>query len=382
MAAHLPPQGHRVHRKRRESVLDRTDLFIQKDLQGTLEQLRLVWDKCGMVEVARVDRVSSVFAHLKGLLHQMLKEENEMLANLQSRVDTHRLEIDTLHANLALPEFETQAGLSLLEENERLNVAVESAEKELKERTTQLHRLVSNDKVLSHRLDSAPYVIDEFGVTPTREQLTRFEHWAAEANQLLEQRMGEYSAARTELFNIQRRLHVPRDELLAFERTVLQQDEAQFVLSAANMRQVNTMLIKARDQYNTYLEELRAKMQQVRAELELCWDRCCVPQTTRQQMPLHDAGHENTEQQYDAMQQQITHYNQLYDQQQQVFSVLNEWLVLWNERLEIEAHDNDPNKYKNRAGNLAKMLQRGTAIDKKLMPLARRAVLEAANVWD
>ena len=53
----------------------------------------------------------------------------------------------------------------------------------------------------------------------------------------------------------------------------------------------------------------------------------------------------------------IEELKRLHGSRAEIYNAFSEWMKLWEEKLAYEARQNDPDRFKNRAGNLQRELQ-------------------------
>ena len=75
-------------------------------LEETLDQLQRIWDRIGIVADQRTARTNVVVNHMKNLLGEMVKEEENLMHRLIENVEKYSSELRKLTHELQLPPHE------------------------------------------------------------------------------------------------------------------------------------------------------------------------------------------------------------------------------------------------------------------------------------
>ncbi|NXG57981.1 PRC1 regulator, partial [Hemiprocne comata] len=267
-----------------------------------------IWEEIGIPEEQRLERTGVVKKYMKGLLDQMVAEEERLKERLLKSIAVCRKELDTLCRELQLEPFEEEEESTILQMEKNLRTRVEVMLKQKRDRKQELKTLQERDQELCDILCTTPFDINSSAV-PSLEDLDRYRrHLAtltatkvrggqglAEGAQrgslvsdaphhLQEQRREEFVSSKRQIILLMEELdHTPDN---SFERDVVCEDEEAFCLSTDNLAALQGLLQQLEAQRS--LNE--AVCTELRSRITALWERLQVPEEERASSVVHVAG--------------------------------------------------------------------------------------------
>ncbi|XP_051484800.1 protein regulator of cytokinesis 1 isoform X2 [Apus apus] len=388
-------------------------------LNRAMAALRDIWEEIGIPEEQRLERTGVVKKYMKGLLDQMVAEEERLKERLLKSIAVCRKELDTLCRELQLEPFEEEEESTILQMEKNLRTRVEVMLKQKRDRKQELKTLQERDQDLCDILCTTPFDIDGSAV-PSLEDLDRYRRHLATLTATKEQRREEFVSSKRQIILLMEELdHTPDT---SFERDVVCEDEDAFCLSTDNLAALQGLLqqLEARRSLNEAVcAELRARIaalwerlqvpeeerassavhvagsraktrtalqlevdrleelklqnmkmvvQAIRAELANLWDKCFYSQEQREDFsPYYDEDYTETLLKlHDAEVEKMKSY---YEIHKDLFEAVQKWEESWKLFLELERKATDPSRFANRGGNLLKEEKQRAKLQKTLSKL-------------
>ncbi|XP_025976032.2 protein regulator of cytokinesis 1 isoform X1 [Dromaius novaehollandiae] len=388
-------------------------------LNRALVALRDIWEEIGIPEEQRLERTDVVKKHIKSLLDMMVAEEENLKERLLKSIALCRKELDTLCRELQLDPFEAEEESTILQLEKNLRTRVEVMLKQKRDRKQELKTLQEQDQDLCDILCTTPFCIDSNAV-PSLEELDRYRRHLASLTAEKERRREEFVSTKQQIILCMEELdHTPDT---SFERDVVCEDEEAFCLSTDNIAALQDLLqqlearrslneavcaelrsrilalwerlqipVEERESFTVHmtgsraktrkalqlevdrleelkLQNMKAVIQAIRAELADYWDKCFYSQEQRDVFsPYYDEDYTETLLQlHDAEVGKLKHY---YETHKDLFEAVQKWEESWKLFLELERKATDPSRFANRGGNLLKEEKQRAKLQKTLSKL-------------
>ncbi|XP_025916574.1 protein regulator of cytokinesis 1 isoform X6 [Apteryx rowi] len=349
----------------------------------------------------------------------MVAEEENLKERLLKSIALCRKELDTLCRELQLDPFEAEEESTILQLEKDLRTRVEVMLKQKRDRKQELKTLQEQDRDLCDILCTTHFCIDSNAV-PSLEELDRYRRHLASLTAEKERRREEFVSTKRQIILCMEELdHTPDT---SFERDVVCEDEEAFCLSTDNIAALQDLLqqlearrslneavctelrsrivalwerlqipVEERETFAVHMTGSRAKTRKalqlevdrleelklqnmkavilaIRAELADYWDKCFYSQEQRDVFsPYYDEDYTETLLQlHDAEVGKVKHY---YETHKDLFEAVQKWEENWKLFLELERKATDPSRFANRGGNLLKEEKQRAKLQKTLSKL-------------
>ncbi|XP_053933166.1 protein regulator of cytokinesis 1 isoform X2 [Cuculus canorus] len=388
-------------------------------LNGAMAALRDIWEEIGIPEEMRLERIQTVKRHIKEILDLMVAEEESLKQRLLKNIALSRKEIDTLCMELQLDSFEGEKENTILQMDKNLRNRMDVLLKQKADRMHELKTLIERDQDLCDLLCTTPFCIDGNAV-PSLDDLDRYRQHLAFLNTEKEQRQEEFVSSKRQIILLMEELdHTPDT---SFEREVVCEDEEAFCLSRDNITALQDLLKQLeaqRSQNEAVCEELRSRIialwdrlqvpveereasavhiagcraktrkalqlevenleelklqnmkaviQAIRAEMAEYWDKCFYSQEQREGFtPYNDENY--TEALLELHEAEVGKMKTYYETHKDLFEAVQKWEENWKTFLELERKATDPSRFTNRGGNLLKEEKQRAKLQKVLSKL-------------
>ncbi|XP_042311099.1 protein regulator of cytokinesis 1-like isoform X2 [Sceloporus undulatus] len=395
---------------------------------GKLEDL---WNEMGIGRELQIERMQAAKSHVEALLNAMVEDENNMKEKIENDIERHKHQLNMLRDELKLDPYQVGPGLTILQVEKELRVALDSALKEKHERLTMLQQLQQEDQALCTELSSIPYYIPT-GSIPSSLQLKELKEHIEKLLKIKEERLEEFFKMRREIRQYNKEIgHTPdgtleneilsdeecicltkknledlqllihqlqvKKESLTASREVLMKevqllwDRLQWpeekrealtrktskcsISEAINMWEEELMIME--DLKKEKLKEITLK---VRQELESYWEKCCFSDEQRAafQPFYEDSYSEELLNQHD---EQLMKMKNMYEKNKPLFDSVQKWETTLNRFIELEKKSTDPSRLLNRGGNLLKDERERSKIQKQLLKLGEELKKNIEN-WE
>lgn len=405
---------------------------IKFSVLESITALEDIWQEIGIKEEQKEQRNNTVVEHVEDLLKEMLAEEDELKQKMYLKTEEYKRELSELCNDLGLPPKQIPSNLSLLQLEGKLRNDVDTLNKEKHDRLKSLKRLRNDEQELCDRLVMPQHELNFVGC-PTLEQLRELEQnvkflkaekgrrlelfkklqasikqlWTeldAEPVMEMEQRLCREDADDTfvlsnqnleDMTNLQKKLEQEHSDLIQqidglrarvkslYERLDTCKEEREKFLkkTASNTPKIAKMFMKEVER----LEELKRQHMQkfiesIRKELVSLWDKCYFGDDQRQLfMPFYsDVFTEETLAEHE---HQVTTVKNFYEDNKEMFKIVEKRESLWKKKLEFENRSTDSNRLNNRGGALLKEEKIRKAVEKEL-PKVESEIRKRVIVWE
>lgn len=368
--------SHPKHR-RRVSVSDRLGGVIC-EVRSTFDKLSMLWDQVDMEEDLRLSRVSVALDHMGKLLSDMVDSETEMVKGVHSKIDQYSEVIRDYRAQMGMDKWmgcrEKAGSLSMYKvveaEMNTLKVQYEEKKRDQAELVEKLDRLALRigediNAILPETKELLPPA--QIGLLVARanemehilnERVRQVTDWQHEVKDKLERMDMGTNTSNEEVLQILLNSDIADDEMALSESTI---EAFKEVVDSINSR------------FESFVADLEFAYIEKMVRLTELWYLCCVPEQEQlfaREFNSKKHGRSDIRQ----IENEVDRLEKLYETRKNVYQKFNAWKGLWDEKLSLEAAENNPLKYTNRGGDLEKRLKRARALDTRLLPGAYQSL--------
>lgn len=399
---------------------------MKNKVQVTVRCLSDIWNEIGIGKDSRVGRLNSVCEHLTMLCDNMLTEEKGNLAKMKDTIQNCNRELNQLCAALNVPYYQPDQSLSLLQLKENLVTKVMELSKEKDKRLEKMRELCDAEHAMCDRLKTTPKISLIVDSVPTTKQLEDFDVHVKSLQAKVMDRMQTLEQFKEDV-------RVLLDELdlspeTAFEHDVIKTGDT-FVLSDENMQHLHDYygklsMLKSRsvsvaeslkeeigviwdklcvntqhrdifmmshcDCHPKTIQSLKEELkrckllrtenlqrltEEARSNLKMLWEQCCF---SKEQMEAFQPfyAEDFSEDNLHEIDTEICRLRQLYEQKKDMFDKIKHREQLWLRFLELELNAHQPDRLKNRGGNLLKEEKERSRLLKELPKVEKQIVDE------
>lgn len=378
------------------------DLYISKQVD-LFKCLYTIWNEVGVDEDQRVNRAKQVWGYIFDVLEEIAKEEKGLFEDIKERVKNYEEKITKISAELDLPSGEEIAGTLIFRE-ENLRQRLDELNKMKHSRLKKFHQLQSLEtsycKILgmpSHNLSSTTGV-------PSEKDIYELQQHVDMLKEEKEHRQKKFIMLKKELTTILEITELTPETPL--ETKILSNKEDSISLSNETLKMCEEIL-KKRKLEKTELENKKAVLMDklfvlwdilkvdkqerekflaehtdccvstinaIEKEIDRCenvkkqniakyidalknerlslFEKCFIAQSEKK-LSLFDANevNETVLEYYD---NEVAKLRKYYKDTEHIIKKINKRRELWNLMTVFENKANDPNRFKNRGGNLLK----------------------------
>uniref|UniRef100_A0A674J713 Protein regulator of cytokinesis 1 n=1 Tax=Terrapene triunguis TaxID=2587831 RepID=A0A674J713_9SAUR len=191
-----------------------------------------IWHQIGIKEEMQLERMQAVKQHIEDLLNEMITEECQLKERIESSIERRKKELTSLRNELSLDPYLAEEGISILQMEKDLRLALDATLKEKNERLEELKQLQQQDEKLCAELFATPYYIPT-GSIPSRLQLEELKEHVRMRSDEKKQRLEVFLKLRNEIRQYNEEIgHTPDSTL---EKEALSDDEEPFCLTNKNI---------------------------------------------------------------------------------------------------------------------------------------------------
>ncbi|XP_054706236.1 protein regulator of cytokinesis 1-like [Uloborus diversus] len=408
-----------------ESIEEEKILKLRKELK----KLYSVWNEIGIENERKVKRCKTAWGHLIGLLQQMLKEENYFYNILSVRVKELREEISELSKQLEVPcDNENEGTLLVMEEILKKKL---SNLKEIKEeRMKKFRELRDSELKYCKILDWSAFEISSKTGIPSERDISEMEQYVSALQTERNVRFQRLCTAKRELTTILEETEIQPET--SFEREILSSNEDNISLANKTLQTLDDVVKKVRsrkselegeresllkqlgnvwdglyisegernkflskhkdhkvstlqsikDEIERYEEVKRQKLKKsicdLRELLLSLWKDCFASVEGKENFSLFKSD-EFTEESLQAHEAEVEKWQVLYTKIGKLRTKIEKRNELWDLLIEFENKAKDPNRYKNRKGNLLNEEKERKKLGEDLPALENEIFLDIEN---
>nr|XP_048707439.1 protein regulator of cytokinesis 1-like isoform X4 [Caretta caretta] len=256
---------------------------LVSSVNHALGKLLDIWHQIGIKEEMQLERMQAVKQHIEDLLNEMITEECQLKERIESSIERRKKELTSLRNELSLDPYLAEEGISILQMEKDLRLALDATLKEKNERLEELKQLQQQDEKLCAELFATPYYIPT-GSIPSRSQLEELKEHVRMRSDEKKQCLEVFLKLRNEIRQYNEEIgHTPDSTL---EKEALSDDEEPFCLASKNIEALQTLVNKLQLKKESVISTREALKEKVR----LLWNRLHWPVEKQEQCKMNIKG--------------------------------------------------------------------------------------------
>uniref|UniRef100_A0AC34QI97 Protein regulator of cytokinesis 1 n=1 Tax=Panagrolaimus sp. JU765 TaxID=591449 RepID=A0AC34QI97_9BILA len=328
-------------------------------ISQTKVDLNNIWDEMSLSEDQRQSRLLDSQTFVKNLLEEMIDHERKQLTKIHATHEKYLEKVRALCKELDFDEnLDRKLPKGLVPQTNYLKLEIKSLE------------AVKADKLVEQKniYDAAREACDKIGAVIPNGEL--FETRIMSADEVVKLQMKTMEAQTVfkerlyKIKEIQQDLHkmVSRIGRLEFSSADLalldiDYDKVAAVLDEHIVENFVQLHSKAKVIFDEWFDKMKHEYHDLMVELTEYWDKCHVPESERY-FPLHFDPERQTHHDIQLLKKEVSKLKLRYVEGKAIYDKLNEWLIVWEEFIEIDSGTIGAEKYKNRGGQLQAYLKR------------------------
>ncbi|CAL1270974.1 unnamed protein product [Larinioides sclopetarius] len=422
-------EGENQQSENSENVLDCMERDGVKQIQNNLKKLYNLWNEFGIDSKRKIRRAEKLWSHVQNLIQDIYREENDLYKELQDRVNDYTQKIDKLAKSLSVIPKEITGPLAKREELLRLEL--EKLNETLQIRLKSYQHLKSIETKYCKILGTQEYELFSESEVPSQDDMKNLEQRIKALKEERDRRHKKFCLVKKDLtvimettelepetslekdilsgkdtlslsdetmksleeilYKVQRRkaeLETRKKELmdqLSYLWERLKVDEkvrGEFISKHETC--CRSVLISIEEEIEKYKllrkENIHAEIASLRKEIEQLWSMCCVHHHEREAFgPFSSL--EMTEEVLDAHEAELKRLQNYYKDIAHILEKIDKRQQLWNKLVEFENKANDPNRFKNRGGNLLRE-ERERKMLRKNLPRLENEIFHEIDMYE
>ncbi|XP_035212870.1 protein regulator of cytokinesis 1-like [Stegodyphus dumicola] len=385
-----------------ETILEKIKNDLCLKIESSFNKLSFIWNEFGIDGEQKSQRAKVVSDHIQNLLRDIIEEENGFYEDIKQRIQNYKKQILELAQLLNIPANDVVEG-SLIQTEERLRIEVENLFKLKHKRIKAFKDLRSEESKYCKRLGLPPLNISTASGLASEKDMHELQQHITMLILEKDKRLKKYYSFRKELTTILETTEMSPETSL--EKNIISGKEDSILLSDETMKALEDIVCKVQNKkaglearkkelmdklttlwqrlnVNEYEKELflsqhadcrvktiesiekevqkyeeikkqniQSYVENLRKELEGLWDRCFVSETQRQQFHPFTTMEFNDEI-LEAHDMEVEKWRSFYKDTENIVNKIAKRQKLWDLLIAFENKSSDPNRYKNRGGNL------------------------------
>ncbi|GIY76184.1 protein regulator of cytokinesis 1 [Caerostris extrusa] len=355
-----------------------------KNVKISLQKLYTIWNDFGIDINQKSNRAKVVWVHVQNLIQDILKEETDFYKKVLKRVENYKIKIQELSTTLSVLPKEITAE-SLIEEDELLQQELDNLY-QLKNKQIKAYQDLKNVELKychilnfpEHQLSSAKRELisiwESTEYTPEtpfeREILSTGQNFSLsdETFQKIEKTINEAEIKKAELEEQKKTLM--KKLTVLWERLQVEGEKTEFLkkhqaCNASTIKSIQQEIERYEKIKKENIERFIISLQQ---ELHQLWNKCHVAESIRQQFKYYFCS-ERTDEVLQTYEAEVEKWRNYYEDVEHIFKKINKRDELWSLMLDFEKKAADPNRFKNRKGNLLQEEKQRKKLQKDLPAL-------------
>ncbi|XP_037758178.1 protein regulator of cytokinesis 1 isoform X4 [Chelonia mydas] len=280
------PQGRELGGVVRKLSISKCEVLassLVSSVNHALGKLLDIWHQIGIKEEMQLERMQAVKQHIEDLLNEMITEECQLKERIESSIERRKKELTSLRNELSLDPYLAEEGISILQMEKDLRLALDATLKEKNERLEELKQLQQQDEKLCAELFATPYYIPT-GSIPSRSQLEELKEHVRMRSDEKKQCLEVFLRLRNEIRQYNEEIgHTPDSTL---EKEALSDDEEPFCLASKNIEALQMLVNKLQLKKESVISTREALKEKVR----LLWNRLHWPVEKQEQCKMNIKG--------------------------------------------------------------------------------------------
>lgn len=397
-------------------------------VQQILQRLYTIWNNVGVDEEQKINRTDQVWSYIFNLLQEIEDEETALYEDIKERIRNYEKKISDLIDELQLPKLDEIDGTLLVKEqtlrqqldelskmkHKRLKefqelhaielkyckilgmpplnpssttgVPTESDVYELQQHVNMLQEEKENRQQKFYRLKKELTTILEITeLTPEtpfeKEILTHKEDTlslSTETFRLLEQIVTKTKSKRA---NLENEKAVLMDKLtVLWDMMKIEEKERKFFLSkhtdcrVSNLNAIKEEIARCEE---IKKQNLSKYIDALREELLSLWNKCYLSQSLNMLPSIQEE--EVSQTVLDTYDNEVAKWRKYYKDTEHIIQKIEKRQELWDQMILIENKAADPNRFKNRGGNLLQEEKQRKQLQKLLPELEEKIMIDIKN---
>lgn len=401
-------------------------ISIQNVLGSRFEALWSLWSQMDLDPSALADRVSIVERELTKHLERMIHEEEGYIARITELIEAHAKERHRLAKELGTQVTDPDPDLGLVKLEKELRHQMNRLKAEKEHRMEEVIQLKREDEDLCQSMDEEPMLISTTHI-PTDAQMKALHAHIRDMKTLKNQRTAKFADMKLAVIDLMERLEAEPDS--TFERTLVCENDAAFILSTQNLQMVQDMLRRLEDRMaanRDHAQRLREQiyslirklgqeeaerqrveielgghspreikeLQQILDELEVLksekmeqfiqatrqdlvelWDKCYYSQNQRDKFaPFFDTNY--NDELLSVHEKEVERLKNYHEANRDLFQKVAKRQDLWKKMLELEAKQKDPGHLLKAKGNTLLLEERDRKRVNKQLPKIEQELMD------
>ncbi|GFR26386.1 protein regulator of cytokinesis 1 [Trichonephila clavata] len=383
------------------AVLEKIENDEIINVKASLQKLYGVWKNFGIDIDQKSQRAKVVWVHIQNLLKDILEEETNFCNDIKERIENYQVKIQELSAALSITPKEINES-SLIKKEELLRQELDSLSKLKHKRIKAYRDLKSIELQLCRILSMQEHKLPPNTGIPSENDLSELQQHVDMLKEEKERRHQKFCSAKKELTTIWETTEMMPETSL--EKEILSEKE-NFSLSNETFKALEEMISKAQkkkaeletqkkllmNKLTTLWERLKiddckkfeflskhvdyrvSTIKSIQQEIERCekikkenlkmfinslrqelhqlWNKCHVAESIRQQFKLYSSS-DMTDEVLEAHEIEVDKWKNYYEDIKHILERIEKRQELWELMIVFENKAADPNRFKNRKGNL------------------------------
>ncbi|KAF8774451.1 Protein regulator of cytokinesis 1 like protein [Argiope bruennichi] len=400
------------------------------NVKEALRKLYDVWQIFGIDSNQKAQRARAVWVHIKNLLNDIFDEETTFCNDTKERIENFKVKIQELSKALSISPKEIN-DKSLIKQEEMLRQELDSLSK-LKHKRLKSYRDLKNVELQLCRILNMPeHQLPSNTGVPSENDLDELQQHIDMLKKEKEMRHKKLCKVKKELTTIWETTELTPETPL--EKEILSEKE-NFSLSNETFKALEEIINKAKkkkieletekktlmNKLNVLWERLKideskrvaflsnhvdyrlSTIKSIQGEIERCekikkdnikmfirslrqelhnlWDKCYVSETLRQQFEYFSCS-EATDEILEAHEAEVEKWKSYYEDVQHIIKKIEKRKELWELMIVFENKAADPNRFKNRKGNLLQEEKERKRLQKEL-PALENSIFQDIEVYE
>lgn len=397
-------------------------------VQAVLQHLYEIWNNVGVDEEQKVNRAHQVWGYVFDLLKEISEEETALYEDIKERIKNYEKKISELTDELQMPKAEEISGTLIVKE-EALRQMLDELSKIKHKRLKEFQELHSQELKYCKVLGIPPICLSSNTGVPTEKDLYELQQHVKMLHEEKENRQQKFCRLKKELTTILEITELTPET--PFEKEILSHNEDTLSLSTetfklleqivtktkskrANLENEKAALIdkltvlwdilkvddKEREKFlaehtdcrvsnlNAIKDEIekfeKIKRQNISKYVdslkeELCslWKKCYVSQSLNMLPRIEDD--EINQSLLDTYDNEVAKWRKYYKDTEHIIQKIEKRRELWDQMILFENKATDPNRFKNRGGNLLQEERQRKLLQKMLPELEEKILVDILN---
>ncbi|XP_059083694.1 protein regulator of cytokinesis 1-like [Tigriopus californicus] len=395
-------------------------------VSSRFDELWSLWSQMDLDPRALTDRVSIVEREMTKHLGRMIHEEEGYVAKITDLIEAHARERHRLTKELGTHVTDPDPDLGLIKLEKELRVQVSELRTEKEHRMEEVLQLKRSDEALCQSMEVEPFPIAT-DLIPTDTQMSALKAHIRDMQTLKNQRSAQFSDMKLAIIDLLERLEAEPNT--TFERTLVCENDAAFILSTPNLQSVKDMLRRLEERLaanRDHAQNLREKiyslirklgqeeaerqrveielgghspreikeLQQILNELEVLksekmeqfihatrqdlielWDKCYYSQSQRDKFsPFFDTNY--NDELLSIHEIEVERLKSYHEANRDLFQKVAKRQDLWKKMLELEAKQKDPGHLLKAKGNTLLLEERDRKRVNKQLPKIEQELMD------